>query len=160
VTAGGPVTIAPGSTAAPAKRSGGAAAEGLAVQEGHGFLTKGPRRQRGEGKAGCVFWILLLVAGVVVGLKIIPIEIAKGQLKDHIAELAQFQPHRTADFYQTAIFGRAQELGLPIEKKAIKVNKGPERIIVDIDVRVPVDLIVTTIQYRVRIFIDRDIFII
>lgn len=118
------------------------------------------RGAAGEGKAGCIFWSLLLAAVIVAGVKIIPIEIAKSQLQDSVIEMVQFQRFKTQEFYQNAILRRAQELKLPIEKKHIKVSAGGQRIVVEIDTRVPVDLIVTTIQYRVRIYLDREIFIV
>ena len=87
--------------------------------------------QRGEGKAGFLFWILVLAIGVMVGSKVIPVKISTMQLKDHMEELAMTQPRKAQHFFEREIANRARELDLEIPKDQIRVRKTDERVIMD-----------------------------
>ena len=118
-------------------------------------------RERGQSKLGAILWILLLIFGAMLGFQMIPAKIAAAQLEDHIVDLAQRAPHRDAKFYEQEIRERAAELELPaLGKEAVTIKKGPERIIADVDVVVPVDLMVYSFDWHISIHVDREIFII
>ena len=117
------------------------------------------REQAGEGKVGFIFWILVLGLLIMVGMQIIPVKIATAQLKDHMEEMAQLQPRADARHFRREILKRAQDLDLPVEKKQIEVDKRPNRIIMTVEMTVPVDLVVTSHEWNIRIHVDRDLFL-
>lgn len=119
----------------------------------------GFRGQRGEGRAGCVFWALLVVVAIFAGFKIVPVKIATAQLKDHMEELAQLSPRGTDRYFSSEIYTRARDLDLPVDKKRIKIDKRPNRVIMDVDITVPMDFIVTTYNWEIKIHVDRDLFL-
>lgn len=115
--------------------------------------------QRGEGKVGCVFWLLLMAIGVYTGWQMIPPKIADMQLKDYVEELAQLEPRRSGEWYQNAIMNRAKDLEIPLTKKGLKVDKTLRRVRVEIEYVVPINFIVTTYEWKFEHKLDRDIFL-
>lgn len=118
------------------------------------------RRERGEGRAGCLFWLLVMLAAVMVGAKVIPVKIATMQLKDYMEELAMTQSRQTGPFFVREISNKAKELDLEIPKKQIKVRKSAERIVIDVDFVVPLDFYFYQHDWQIHLHLDRDIYII
>ena len=115
--------------------------------------------QKGEGRAGCLFWILVLLVVVLAGSRFIPVKIASMQLADHIDDLVVAHPHKNQDFFEREIRVRAGQLNIKIPKDQIKVRKTDERIIVDIRYTVPLDFIAFQYDWDITIYEYRDIFI-
>jgi hypothetical protein len=116
-------------------------------------------RERGEGKGSVIFWLLFLGMGAFVGMQVVPTKVATMQLKDYAEELCRFEPRKSGEFYQNALFNRAKDLDLPVEKKQIKVDKTLRRAKIEIEFPVTVDLLVTDYVWNIRIYLDRDIFL-
>ena len=123
-------------------------------------MTRIRNAQRGEGRLGCFFWLLLLGIGVLIAARVVPVKIAVAQLKDHMEDLAERHARGTSDQFQRSILQRAKELDLPVEPKHIVVKKSKKRAIMDVEFVVPLDFLVMTYEYEVKIHVDRDIFII
>lgn len=117
------------------------------------------RGQRGEGKAGCVFWLLALVVAGYLGFQIIPAKINDMHIKDHMIDLAADQPRATARDFENSIMKRADELGIPLEKQNVQVEKTLKRARMKIEYTVVIDLIVTDYEMHFDHDIERDIFI-
>lgn len=116
--------------------------------------------QRGEGKIGCIFWLIgMLIFGMVL-MKVVPTKMAVMQLEDHMLELAKTQPRKSQAFFEKSIIRRSEELRLDLTKKNVKVKKYKERVVMDVQFDVPVDLLVTTYIWNVKINVDRDLFLI
>lgn len=114
--------------------------------------------QSGEGRAGCLLWILILLGGILVGARVIPVTIAKAKLKDYIVEVSQVHPRWTARRITDKVFDRAVDLKLPVEKKNINVNKTTNRMIVKIDFVTPLNFYIYTYNWKHQIDEERDIF--
>ena len=115
--------------------------------------------QRGEGRAGCIFWILIGLIVALVASKMIPVKIAVMQLEDHMKELAMTQPRRPKHFFEREIFNKARDLDLEIPKKQIRVKKYTERVIMDVEFTVPVEILTFTYNWNITIHVDRDLFL-
>ncbi len=116
--------------------------------------------ESGEGKAGCLFWVLLLVAGVVAGSKMIPPEIDKLKLRDHMQELALTQPNGTEQFFKKEIRNKARFLKMDIPKDQIQVKKYETRVIMEVEYIVPLDFYLFQWDWKRRVFVDEEIFLI
>lgn len=114
--------------------------------------------QKGAGKAGCLFWILVLLIAALVASRVVPVKIATMQLEDFMKDLPAHHPQQTQSFYEREIANRARELGLQIPKDRIRVRKQSERVIMDIQFTVPLDFVVYEHQWNVQIYQDLDIF--
>ena len=118
------------------------------------------RRQRGEGKAGVIFWLLVFLVAGIFGKEWIPAKINDMQLKDHMEELAKRYPREKSNFFEEMVMRRAKELGLALEAKGVQVDKNARRVRFKVEYKEPLDLIFTTIEWEFRHDIERDIFII
>lgn len=116
---------------------------------------------RGEGKAGCVIWTVLLIVVAMVSYKVIPAKIAAMQLEDYMEELAMMQStaRKPSDFFVKEIMRRADELRLPVKEKDIKVRKSPKRVVMDVTYTVVLDLVITEYPMTFDISVDRQIFL-
>lgn len=115
--------------------------------------------QKGEGKAGCLFWLLVLAIAVLIGARMIPVKIATMQLEDYMEELAMTEARRSQSFFEREIAARALQLDLPIPKDQIRVKKLPNRVIMDVQFIVPLDFVVYQHNWKIKIRVDRDIYL-
>ncbi len=116
--------------------------------------------ERGDSKIGCVFWSLIGIVCILIAIKVVPIKIATMKLKDHMTEMAMTQGRRDKDFFEREIFNKARSLNLEIPREQIRVKKYSERVVMDAEFTVPVDILSYTYEWNIKIHIDRDIFII
>jgi hypothetical protein len=89
------------------------------------------RNQRGEGKLGVIIWLAFLAAGVFAAVRIVPMKIAVMELHDFADSQVQLagatsQVHegKLAD----SIVSKARSLNLPVERKQLKLEVGPNEI--------------------------------
>ncbi|MEM1202035.1 MAG: hypothetical protein AAGN66_02275 [Acidobacteriota bacterium] len=116
------------------------------------------RMAKGEGKLGCIIYVLLTFAIGFSAYKFVPLQVAKMELTDYMKEIALHNPRKKADWFERRIKDRAEDLGLPVERKNIKVKKG-KRIVIDVNYTVIVDLLITDYAWNVKIHMDREIFL-
>src|SRR5271156_1567786 len=104
----------------------------------------GHRGQRGEGKLKAVFFLLFFVAMIFVGFKTVPAFVAEYQLTDKMSEIARFAvvQHQNEEEIRDAIFKVIQDLEIPAKKENIKVTSTNQLVTINVDYRVPVDLLV------------------
>lgn len=115
--------------------------------------------QQGEGKIGCLFWLFAALIFAMFCFKVVPVKIAVTQLEDHMLELAKTQPRKPQAFFEKSIIRKSEDLRLDLTKKNVKVKKYKERVVMDVQFDVPVDLLVYNYVWHVKIHIDRDLFL-
>lgn len=118
------------------------------------------RRQRGEGKAGCIFWSLVFLIGALLAWQMVPAKIADMQLKDHMEELAKLNPRKDGNWFREQILKRAKELDIPLRQEKVQVEKTLSRVRMRVEYKVPLNFIITTYEWTFNHDIERDIFII
>ena len=116
--------------------------------------------RRGEGKLGCVIWLLVLAAFVMIALKIIPIKLASAQLYDFMEEQAMFAGRRKPADLKKAILHRAKELELPVNEKNVKVERLGGRIRIRASYTVPVEFPGYTYNWHFEHYVDRPVFVV
>ena len=116
--------------------------------------------EKGEGRVGCIFWTLMGLIFVLVAWKAVPVKIAAMKLEDHMTELAMSPAARTADrgFFEREIYNKAKMLNLDIPRKQIRAKKYPERVVMDVEFTVPLDILSFTYNWNIKIHVDRDVF--
>jgi hypothetical protein len=70
-------------------------------------------RERGEGKIGCILSLLVLAAGIALGVKIIPVYYTDNNLAEFAGDLAGQAGFKPPADLQTELRGRADSLGIP-----------------------------------------------
>lgn len=118
------------------------------------------RRSSGQGKIGCIFWILLLGVAILIAVKMIPVKIRTAELHDFMVEQAKWSAGRSAEQVERSILARARELDLPLEEKNVRVEKRGqnERIIMEAEYVVPVEFPGYTYEWEFLHQVDRNIY--
>lgn len=81
------------------------------------------RNRRGMGRTGCLFWILLLVAGAYFGVEIGTVYLRYWRLVDEMRTQAQFAPSLTDETIRRRLLRKVEELGLPPEARAFTIRR-------------------------------------
>ncbi len=117
------------------------------------------RLAKGEGKLGCIFW-LLLISALGLGLyRWVPSKIAVAELKDYMEDVGTHEGRATVEELKKKILQRAAQLKLPLEEKNLRIEKSQDRIIIDAEMTIIIDLAVTKKPWVARIHIDRPYFL-
>lgn len=119
------------------------------------------RMARGEGKAGCIVWVLIVAFVGLAAYRIVPVKVANMQLEDYLDDLA-LDPgtsRKPADFFVKQIKGRAFDLNLPVKEENIVVKKTGKRLVMKVSYTVVVDLIVFEYPMNFNIDFDRQLFL-
>jgi hypothetical protein len=116
------------------------------------------RAERGEGRAGCVLWSLILGIVVMVSVKVIPVQMSVMKLRDQMEEAAQLRWRDTSRKLERFILDRAAELDLPVGPKDVVVKKGGGRVKMDVNFTVPLDFYIFQKDWEIEIEMTREIY--
>jgi len=102
------------------------------------------RSQRGEGKLKAIVYTVVLVIGVYVAIKIVPVFVADYELKDKITEQARFSVvnRYPEEQVRDTIFKVIQDLDIPAKREDIKVENTNHGVQISVTYTVPVDFMV------------------
>jgi hypothetical protein len=117
-------------------------------------------RQKGDGKIGCIFWVALLLIFALVAWQVVPVKINVADLDEFITRQAETAGRASAERIKKAILTRANDLGLPVTKDNLKVEKGGDRIVISCNYEIPVSVFGFIYKWRVSHEIDRPVFVI
>lgn len=84
--------------------------------------------EAGEGRIGCIFWSLVLLAGILVAWQVVPVKIRTAEFHDYMQDQAQLAGRRSAEGIKKDLMNKANELELPVGAKNLTVTKARERI--------------------------------
>jgi cell division protein FtsL len=107
--------------------------------------AKEPQRsQRGAGKLKAIIYTAILVVGVFMAFKIVPLYVANYQLKDKMAEQARFAVvnRYSDDQIRDVIYKTVQDLDIPAKREDIKVEHTSHGLRISLDYTAPVDFMV------------------
>lgn len=122
-------------------------------------MARHPNRH-GQGKLGCVLWLLLLLAFVSVCYKVIPVKIRSAELYDFMEEQAMFAGRATAEDLKKRILERAEDLELPLTKKGLMVERRSGRIRMKATYTVPIEFPGYTYHWKFEQVVDRPVFVV
>ena len=117
------------------------------------------RRERGEGKIGCVLWTLALVLAAMVAWKMVPVKIASAQMYDFMEDQAKFAAHLPPDEIKRRILVQAKDLELPVDEKQVVVQRVGDSIRMSCSYTVVVELPFYTYNWSFVHQVNRPIFI-
>ncbi len=102
------------------------------------------RSQRGAGKLKAIIYTVILVVGVYMAFKIVPLYVADYQLKDKMGEQARFAVvNRYSDEQiRDVIFKTVQDLDIPAKREDFKVEHTNHGLRISLDYTAPVDFMV------------------
>ena len=97
-------------------------------------------RTRGEGAFGLIIGIIVLVAAVISGIKVIPLYIHGNEIYDAMNEAANFGGIKPLEKLQADIYNRAQDAGVPLNLAEIHVERNGPYIVISATYKQTVDL--------------------
>jgi len=105
--------------------------------------------QRGEGRTGFIITLVVVLLGIFVGMKVIPVRISAYQFRDALREEARYASvHRNDPLVKQRILESAEELKIPLEPKNLSIKRTRNKVVISARYEQPIDLKVTTYTYR------------
>jgi hypothetical protein len=100
--------------------------------------------ERGEGRLKAFVYLAVLIIGVYLAVKLVPLYVAEYELKDKMGEQARFAivNRYTDDQIKDNIFKTIQDLDIPAKRDAVKVANTHNGLMISVEYTVPVDLMV------------------
>jgi len=97
-----------------------------------------PRRERGEGRTGCILWLAFVGLVVYVLVLVIPAKAAIGQFVDAMQEEAAFAADRGNAQITRELMEKADELKIPLKKEDLQITRTRESITIEVHTALPV----------------------
>ena len=107
-------------------------------------------RERGEGQLGCIVGLILLVIGVFVAYKVIPVKVESAEIRQEVVDDAKSAGMMNDERIRAAILAKAREDNLPITDDSIKISRGANQITVTLYYVVPIEFPGYTYQYHIH----------
>jgi len=102
------------------------------------------RSDRGKASIGGILAILVLVAGVYLGMKFIPVSASAYQFDDTVREQIVYAGARRRNMSDEEVMrnlmDRADELGLPVSQRNVRITRHSKSIRIQVAYRVPIEL--------------------
>jgi len=115
--------------------------------------------QRGEGRAGCIFWVIVLLITGLIGFKVVPVKYANSQIYDFMYEQAKYAQQARPDRIKKDILRRARELRLPLDPKKLTVQRRGGRILIQLEYDEVLEFPGYTYHWHFEEVVDEPIFI-
>lgn len=113
---------------------------------------------RGDSKLGCLMWLVLVGFGAYVALQIIPAKMKAAELEKFMTLQAEQSASFPVETIRAKLLARIEEMGLPVDKKAVHVQRVGGRIRVEYSYSMPINLLVTKYEMPFDIKVDRPFF--
>lgn len=118
------------------------------------------RRERGDVPVGCLVGLVVLALATLIGIKATPVMVNVGELEREISSLADRSSRR--DYKDKRIISdilmKAEELGLPVTKESIKIDRGRTRFRIWVTYQKDIDFVFYTFHWNKEHFHDRPLF--
>jgi hypothetical protein len=104
-----------------------------------------------QGNGRLSFLVTVAIVGIVafVAVKIVPVRIDAYSFRDTLREEARLGAVRKSnEAVFERIMSRAMDLGIPLERKNLRVHRTDRKFVIQATYEQPVDLAVTTYHYR------------
>lgn len=97
------------------------------------------KHERGEGKLGCIFGLLLVAAAFYVAFKVIPVKVAAADMRQTVIDQARSAGHTDAARIRWNILAEARRLELPLQENALKVERSSQYIKIKAEYTTPIE---------------------
>jgi hypothetical protein len=116
--------------------------------------------QRGESRAGCLFWFAVLAIFVYIAYQAIPVKVNSSDLQEFMVRQAESAGSASAEQIKRAILARAKDLDLPVTPTNLNVEKGAGRIVITCSYEILISLFVYSYHWKIEHNVDRPVFLI
>jgi hypothetical protein len=116
------------------------------------------RRERGEGNFGCLIGVIIMLAGIFIAYKMIPVKIKAAELREVVQDEAKSAGTHNDDHIRAAIVAKAKEDGLPVTDENIQIERTTSEISVDVNYIVPIVFPGYTYNWHIQHYQKNPIF--
>jgi hypothetical protein len=116
------------------------------------------RREIGEGQAGCVFGLIILLVAVFIAYKMIPVKVRAAELRQQVVDSAKQAGSLNDARIMNSITSKAKTLDLPVAEDNVKINRTGNSISVKVEYVVPVEFPGYTYQWKFNHSAENPIF--
>jgi predicted membrane protein len=116
------------------------------------------RRQRGEGRIGCLIGLVLLLVAILIAYKMIPIKVKSAEMRDIVTDEARAAGNRSDKQIKAAILHKAESLELPVTDEDIVIDRRSGEIKIEVDYVVPVEFPGYTYEWAFHHQVQNPIF--
>ena len=95
---------------------------------------------RGEGAFGMIIGLIILIAAIISGIRVLPLHIHGAEITDAMNEAANFGSLKSPEALQNDVFQKAQDVHVPLRKQDIKVDKGGGYVAISVSYTQTVDI--------------------
>lgn len=96
------------------------------------------RREAGEGQAGCLFGLVLLLVAIFIAYKLVPVKVKMADLRQTVIDEAKSAGSHGDDVIMKRILAKAEDLQLPVSQDQVTIERNSNIIKVDVQYTVPV----------------------
>ena len=96
------------------------------------------RRERGEGRLGCLVGLILLGLAIFVAWKMIPVKVKAAELRQTVVDEAKSAGTHNDERIRGAILAKAREDDLPVTEDDINIVRGNGEITVTVTYTIPI----------------------
>lgn len=96
------------------------------------------RREAGEGNFGCLVGLIILLIGVFIAFKMIPVKVRAAELRQTIQDEAKSAGSHNDERIMKAILAKAEEQDLPVTEDNVTLERKNNQIYIDVEYTVPI----------------------
>ncbi len=95
-----------------------------------------------------------------VALQFIPAQMQAAELKDYMTGQAEHSAEAPLARIRANVLARVEHMGLPLDKKGLEVQRIGGRIRITYTYSVPINLVVTSVDWSFEVKVDRPVIIV
>jgi hypothetical protein len=112
----------------------------------------------GQGKLGCILWVIALAVFIMICLEVVPVKIRTAELYDFMENTAMRAGRTKPAILKKQIARRAKDLELPVTEKNVTVEMRGGRIRIRCKYTVPLEFPGYTYNWEFDQLVDRPVF--
>ena len=108
-------------------------------------------RERGEGRAGLIFAIILVAMAIYSAVKFVPVYVGAYDLRETVRREVTQASLKTDKQMRQMIVAKALEKDFPIRAENVHISRpNNAKVVVKVDFKVPIDLALFTFNYHFK----------
>ncbi|HXG59642.1 MAG TPA: hypothetical protein VNL91_11515 [Thermoanaerobaculia bacterium] len=116
------------------------------------------RGEAGEGQAGCIVGLLVLLVAIFVAYKMVPVKVKAAELRQTVTDEAKSAGTRTDSQIMKSILANAEKNRLPVTEDNVKITRGANTINIRVEYTVPIEFPGFTYQWKFKYEYENPIF--
>jgi len=116
------------------------------------------RGERGEGNFGCLVGVIVMLVGIFIAYKMIPVKVKVADLRQVITDEAKSAGQHNDARIRAAILTKAREVELPVTDDEITIYRTSTVIHVTVEYIVPIDFPGKVYQWHIKSEAENPIF--